>query len=574
MVPLPATTPASASLLHRLRLCIVLGAAVLAWPTVVAAAPADPGSGCPAPPNVLVLTEIMTGDADDPRWVEVTNPGGSAVSLAKVYLQIWSDKPALLANYPLGEILPSIDAGESWAMGAVPQSSPLASLLKLKVVDVGDAFPLPICQGKVVLAGPYGVVDAFAYDLCAGLPKPKGMVIALDPAYADPCKNDAQKLWCSVPAKNSPFGSPGKSNPGCDLDGDGYYSLKGGDCDDLDPKIHIDAEESCNGQDDDCNGVTDDGIVAPTGICPSLGICGGAGSKDGTAKQGAIAQCDGKAGFVCDYPTGYEAAKETLCDGFDNDCDGLTDEGLLNACGKCGAPPGEVCNGQDDDCDGETDEGVAATEVACGGQGVCLLAKGKCVEGKAVCVQDPAFQATETTCDGQDNDCDGQTDEMMGSTGMCSVGTGECSAQGAPFCAVDGSVGCNATPKPAGQEMCGNGKDDNCDGATDEGFGVGSQCEAGVGVCRLIGKKLCAADKLSTICSVVPGPAADHEICANGLDDNCNAQTDEADCTEADDAASNLWKGCDGGAGAGPNGGWWILLGLVACAWGISRLRY
>lgn len=35
----------------------------------------------------------------------------------------------------------------------------------------------------------------------------------------------------------------------------------------------------------------------------------------------------------------------------------------LNDCGDCGAPPAEVCNGSDDDCDGMTDEG-------CGGPGM------------------------------------------------------------------------------------------------------------------------------------------------------------------------------------------------------------
>ena len=557
-------------MLHRrLVLCALWLLAAPAW-----ALPADPGSGCPPPPNTLVLTEIMTGSADEPRWVEVTNPGGSPISLAKVTLQVWSDKPALLASIPLQDVLPSIDPGESWALGAVPQVSPLAGLLKLKVVDLGVPFPLPLCHGKVALTGPYGVVDAVEYDLCAGLPKPKGMVLALDPAYADPCKNDNQTLWCVVPAKTSPYGSPGKANPGCDLDGDGYYSQKGGDCDDLDPKIHIDAPELCNGKDDDCNGLTDDGIVPPSGICPSMGICGKSEDQEGNEKAGAFAHCDGAPGFVCDYPTGYEPAKETLCDGYDNDCDGLTDEDLLNACGKCGALPEETCNGLDDNCNGQTDENVALYGLDCGGQGVCLLAKGQCVGGKPVCVQDVAYQVTETTCDGLDNDCDGATDEVKGQTGTCSVGTGECRVQGVPVCAIDGTVGCDAAPKAAGQELCGNGKDDNCDGTTDEGFGVGSQCEAGVGICRLIGKKLCSADKLGTVCSVQPGIPNAVETCSNGLDDNCDGTTDESTCTADAGSGGSALGGCNGGTTAGPNGGWWLLLGLVACAWGISRLRY
>ena len=64
---------------------------------------------------------------------------------------------------------------------------------------------------------------------------------------------------------------------------------------------------------------------------------------------------------------------EEVCDGFDNDCNGKTDEGLIEKCNTaceenlnvcvdgswfCTAkqPEEEVCNGQDDDCDGLIDE--------------------------------------------------------------------------------------------------------------------------------------------------------------------------------------------------------------------------
>ena len=53
-------------------------------------------------------------------------------------------------------------------------------------------------------------------------------------------------------------------------------------------------------------------------------------------------------------------APET-CDGKDNDCSGLTDEGVANACGTCGASPMELCgDGIDNDCNGLVDEQAAA----------------------------------------------------------------------------------------------------------------------------------------------------------------------------------------------------------------------
>ncbi len=563
MSPSPQHLPPVRHRLHA-RLVALL---VLCAPARLLAMPGDPGGGCPAPPNALVFTEIMVGGANDPRWVEITNPGKYALSLAKVSLQIYGDNGALLSNLPLGATLPFIQAGEAWPLGDVPDASPLSALLKVKILELGEGFTLPMCHGKLVLTGPSGLIDAFEYNLCQAMPKPKAAVLALDPAFTDPCKNDAQKLWCLVPPQTSPYGTPGSKNLGCDLDGDGYLSTNG-DCDDLDPAVHIDAQEVCNGKDDDCNGVTDDDLQPPVGFCPSLGICAPGSSPDGTPKAGAVVHCEGATGYVCDYPTGYEPAKETLCDGFDNDCDGLTDEGLVNACGTCGAPPAELCNGKDDNCDGKTDEGVVITGLACGGSGVCLQAQGLCVDGTPTCVQGLAWQATETLCDALDNDCDGLTDEMMGDS-ACTSGIGACAVDGVKKCGLDGSVVCQTPAAGAPrQEMCGNGLDDNCDGKTDEGFDVGSQCEAGKGICRLIGKRLCSSDKLATVCSVDPGSPDAYETCGNGLDDNCDGQTDEAGCVQPN--VSRHFKGC-GSARLGSDVSGFLL--ACACGWLVVRRR-
>ncbi len=562
MDPLPPVLPLPSRRLagQLLALLLLLGA-----PAAAFAIPGDPGGGCPAPSNALVFTELMVGGASDPRWVEITNPGTFTLSMATVTLQIFGDKGQLLASFPLGATLPLIQAGEAWPLGHVPDSGPLSALLKVKVLELGESFALPICHGKLVLTGQKGMIDTFEYDLCQGAPKPKAAVLALDPGYTDPCLNDNQKLWCAVPPSTSPYGTPGSKNPGCDLDGDGYLSTNG-DCNDLDPSIHIDAPEVCNGKDDDCNGLTDDDLQPPVGFCPGLGICAPSTNPDGTFNPGAVAVCEGATGWVCDYPTGFEPAKETLCDGFDNNCDGKTDEGLLNACGGCGAPPVEICNGKDDNCNGQTDEGVVITGLACGSTGVCLLAHDLCVDGTPTCVQDLAWQATETLCDGLDNDCNGKTDEMIGESG-CISGIGACAVEGVKKCGLDGSVVCltPAAGQPS-QELCGNGLDDNCDGQTDEGFDVGSQCQAGTGACQLIGKKLCSADKLSTVCSVSPGPADAVETCGNGLDDNCNGQTDEAGCV----TPGGAFKGCGSGSGGGAAS---ALLLIGACGWLVIRRR-
>ena len=90
-----------------------------------------------------------------------------------------------------------------------------------------------------------------------------------------------------------------------------------------------------------------------------------------------------------------EGCVEETCDGEDNDCDGESDEGVLNPCGTCGNLPLEVCDGEDNDCDGESDEGLIN---ACG-----------------VCGATPV-----ETCDGNDNDCDGEIDEgQRNACGFC-----------------------------------------------------------------------------------------------------------------------------------------------------------
>ena len=111
-----------------------------------------------------------------------------------------------------------------------------------------------------------------------------------------------------------------------DHDSDGYDART--DCNDDDPITYPGAIETCDGADNNCNGVVDEGAlwankgqpcIAGTGACQASGI------------------------YVCDAgdpagPTICSAVPNTgsaeVCDGLDNNCDGQIDEGALWADGQ------------------------------------------------------------------------------------------------------------------------------------------------------------------------------------------------------------------------------------------------
>jgi len=184
-----------------------------------------------------------------------------------------------------------------------------------------------------------------------------------------------------------------------DVDGDGW-TVCAGDCDDLDPSTHPGAPEVCDGRDNDCDGLRDEGLGTATISC-GLGAC-----------YRTVLACVNGVPQTC--VPGNPSPE--VCNGIDDDCDGIyppgdvdqDHDGVPICAGDCddydprrfpGNP--EVCDGVDNNCDGI----VPPTEIDADGDGYPICA-GDCDDTNKYV--GPGFPEV---CDGLDNDCNGLVDE-------------------------------------------------------------------------------------------------------------------------------------------------------------------
>ncbi len=133
----------------------------------------------------------------------------------------------------------------------------------------------------------------------------------------------------------------------------------------------------------------------------------------------------------------------------------------------------------------------------------------------------------------------------------CSAGIGACQSSGKLQC-VGPNVECTAVPKMPMPEIC-NGIDDNCDATTDENNpGAGDMCMTGLPSICSTGLTTCNSGVVDCIADIAPGSVT--ETC-NGIDDDCNSTVDDGynvggQCTVGNGACTDIGMFvCDGSGG-------------------------
>lgn len=154
---------------------------------------------------------------------------------------------------------------------------------------------------------------------------------------------------------NDTYGDPMASQQACSLPLG--YVVDNTDCDDADMDVHPAADEICDSQDNDCDGLSDDADPGVTGLFTWYEDQDG--DTYGDPVGATAVQCAQPIGFELDDTDCNDGSSEIypgaleICDGIDNDCDAVVDDACvpLDVCGD-GTPTGaEECD------DGNTNSG-------------------------------------------------------------------------------------------------------------------------------------------------------------------------------------------------------------------------
>ena len=283
------------------------------------------------------------------------------------------------------------------------------------------------------------------------------------------------------------FGDPDLSRSSCAAPAGAADN--GDDCDDGRAEVNPAAPEICDLRDDDCDGLLDhlDDSIDPALLLPGFEDADSDGHGDATQP---IQTCGYRPGIAaqdgddCDDTVAaiHPGARERSCDTIDNDCDAATvdnpdadADGTRECDGDCNdvddtVHPGAaetIADGIDSDCDGGEDcygdadgDGLRNDTITHG------VTDPRCRTG--------ANRAPDVAVDCDDTDAaiDWSGDWLADGDGDnygagAAVVVGDCTDQGAGFAPVDRAADCDdvdPTVNPGALEICADGLDANCDG--------------------------------------------------------------------------------------------------------------
>jgi hypothetical protein len=399
--------------------------------------------------------------------------------------------------------------------------------------------------------------------------------------------------------------SVGSDTAATDADGDGWSAAS--DCDDEDPYIHPEADEICNGIDDDCNGVVDDNALdALSWYVDSDGD----GYGDESTEERSCESISGSVeavpeGFDCDdqNPEIHPGALETDCsDPTDYNCDGSVtyddvDGDGWSACEECDDSDAainpdaiEVCDEVDNDCDGDIDDEDDGVDLETGstwyadtdgdGYGTGDITITACVPPTGYlgdntdCDDADAdiHPAAIEICDGIDNDCDGDIDDEDANVDLSGGITFYADFDEDGFGDPDDSVlQCEAPSGyvtdgsdcddadsdtwPGAEEYC-DGEDNDCDGDIDEDDAL----DASTWYQDADGDAYGNAAETTSACEEPSGYVSDDTDCDDtdgatwpGAEEYCDGHDDDCDGDIDEDSAVDVstWYADSDGDGYG-----------------------